>query len=55
MYIIGLTGNIATGKSTVSRMLAELGAHVIDADTPATRHASLHRHCGRVRPRYSAR
>ncbi|MBN1890151.1 MAG: dephospho-CoA kinase [Thermoflexales bacterium] len=32
MYIIGLTGNIATGKSTVSAMLAELGAHVIDAD-----------------------
>jgi dephospho-CoA kinase len=31
-YIIGLTGNIATGKSTVARMLAELGAEVIDAD-----------------------
>ncbi len=29
---IGLTGNIATGKSTVGRMLAELGAEVIDAD-----------------------
>lgn len=29
---IGLTGNIATGKSAVGRMLAELGAEVIDAD-----------------------
>jgi dephospho-CoA kinase len=33
--IIGLTGNIATGKSEVARMLAELGAHVIDADKVA--------------------
>lgn len=31
-YIIGLTGNIATGKSTVARMLERLGAKVIDAD-----------------------
>lgn len=31
-YLIGLTGNIATGKSTVARMLRELGATVIDAD-----------------------
>ena len=31
-YIIGLTGNIACGKSAVSAMLAELGAEVIDAD-----------------------
>jgi dephospho-CoA kinase len=30
--LIGLTGNIATGKSEVARMLRELGAHVIDAD-----------------------
>ncbi|MGD9099785.1 MAG: dephospho-CoA kinase [Anaerolineae bacterium] len=30
--LIGLTGNIATGKSTVAAMLAELGATVIDAD-----------------------
>jgi dephospho-CoA kinase len=34
-YIIGLTGNIGTGKSTVAGMLAELGAEVIDADKVA--------------------
>jgi len=34
-YLIGLTGNIGTGKSTVARMLADLGAHVIDADRVA--------------------
>jgi dephospho-CoA kinase len=32
MYLIGLTGGIASGKSTVARRLAELGAIVIDAD-----------------------
>jgi len=31
-YIIGLTGNIATGKSVVSEMLERLGAQAIDAD-----------------------
>ena len=31
-YLIGLTGNIATGKSLVARILGDLGAHVIDAD-----------------------
>ena len=31
-YIIGLTGNIATGKSAVSGMLDCLGAKAIDAD-----------------------
>jgi len=29
---IGLTGGIGSGKSTVARLLAELGARVIDAD-----------------------
>jgi dephospho-CoA kinase len=32
IYLIGLTGNIACGKSSVLAMLAELGAQVIDAD-----------------------
>jgi dephospho-CoA kinase len=31
-YIIGLTGNIACGKSTVRGMLAEHGAATLDAD-----------------------
>jgi dephospho-CoA kinase len=29
---VGLTGGIASGKSTVSRMLADLGAVIIDSD-----------------------
>lgn len=32
MQVIGLTGGIASGKSTVSRYLSELGAVIIDAD-----------------------
>ncbi|PTL78299.1 dephospho-CoA kinase [Vitiosangium sp. GDMCC 1.1324] len=35
MKIYGLTGGIASGKSTVSRMLRELGAQVLDADVIA--------------------
>lgn len=31
--VIGVTGNIACGKSTVARMLGQLGAEVIDADS----------------------
>lgn len=31
-YVIGLTGNIATGKSVVRQMLQHLGAYTIDAD-----------------------
>jgi dephospho-CoA kinase len=30
--LIGITGNIGTGKSTIAKMLAEMGAHAIDAD-----------------------
>lgn len=33
--LIGLTGSIAAGKSTVSGRLAHLGAHVLDADVVA--------------------
>ena len=32
MLLIGLTGGIASGKSLVTRVLRDLGAHVIDAD-----------------------
>lgn len=32
MIVIGLTGGIASGKSTISGMLRELGAEVIDVD-----------------------
>ena len=35
MLKVGLTGSIAVGKSFVLRTLAELGCHVIDADTIA--------------------
>lgn len=35
MYRIGLTGSIATGKSTVTNMLKELGAFIIDCDKTA--------------------
>jgi dephospho-CoA kinase len=35
MLLIGLTGNIASGKSEVARMLAQRGATVIDADVLA--------------------
>jgi len=35
MYVIGLTGNVATGKSTVAAMLEWAGAQVIDADSLA--------------------
>jgi dephospho-CoA kinase len=32
MKVIGLTGGIGSGKSTVSRLLGEMGAVVLDAD-----------------------
>jgi dephospho-CoA kinase len=32
MLILGLTGDIACGKSTVARMLAERGAAILDSD-----------------------
>ncbi len=35
MAVIGITGGIASGKSTVSRILRRLGAHIIDADAIA--------------------
>lgn len=35
MFIVGLTGGIATGKSTVSDIFKEHGIPVIDADVIA--------------------
>lgn len=40
-YVIGLTGNIATGKSVVRKMLEHLGAYGIDADALAHRATAL--------------
>ena len=37
MLLIGLTGNIASGKSTVAQLLSERGATIIDADVLARR------------------
>lgn len=37
MLLVGLTGNIASGKSTVAALLAERGATIIDADVLARR------------------
>ena len=36
-YVIGITGNIATGKSIIRKMLEHLGAFGIDADSLAQR------------------
>lgn len=47
-FVIGLTGNIATGKSVVRKMLEHLGAYGIDAD------ALGHRAIARDAPGYKA-
>jgi len=41
MLIVGLTGNIASGKTTVANMLAARGATLIDADVLARRVVEL--------------
>lgn len=45
-FVIGLTGNIATGKSVVRKMLEHLGAYGIDAD------ALSHRAIAKAAPGY---
>ena len=47
-YVIGLTGNIGTGKTVVRRMLEHLGAYTIDAD------ALSHRAIAKGAPGYQA-
>jgi dephospho-CoA kinase len=37
MIVVGLTGGIASGKSTVAKILADAGADVVDADDIARR------------------
>src|SRR3954462_15733080 len=37
MLLVGLTGNIAAGKSTVAQLLSERGATIVDADILARR------------------
>ena len=37
MLLVGLTGNIAAGKSTVAQLLSQRGATIIDADVLARR------------------
>ena len=37
MYLVGLTGGIAAGKTSVARRWVELGGHEIDADVLARR------------------
>ncbi len=41
MLLVGLTGNIGSGKSTVAQMLSERGATIIDADVLARRAVEL--------------
>ncbi|MGH2546776.1 MAG: dephospho-CoA kinase, partial [Actinomycetota bacterium] len=37
MLLVGLTGGLGAGKSTVARMLADRGAILVDADELARR------------------
>lgn len=41
MLLVGLTGNIGSGKSTVDQLLSERGATIIDADVLARRAVEL--------------
>lgn len=41
MFLVGLTGGIASGKSTVSNVLRDLGCVIIDADKIAREGKSM--------------
>ena len=41
MLVVGLTGNIGSGKSTVAQLLSERGATIVDADVLARRAVEL--------------
>jgi dephospho-CoA kinase len=41
MLLVGLTGNVGSGKSTVAQLLSERGATIIDADVLARRAVEL--------------
>lgn len=41
MLLVGLTGNVGAGKSTVAQLLSERGATIIDADVLARRAVEL--------------
>src|SRR5439155_2775307 len=41
MLVVGLTGNVGSGKSTVTQLLSERGATIVDADVLARRAVEL--------------
>ena len=49
MLIFGLTGGIASGKTTVSDMLAEMGCPIIDTDVLARRGEVSQSPCSRAK------
>ena len=45
MFLFGLTGGIASGKSTVAAVLSDLGCSIVDADVVA-REGEVGGECG---------
>ena len=44
-YIVGLTGGIGSGKSTIANLFFELGVPIVDADIVAREVVEKARHC----------